>query len=105
MPSSKIDWNEATDIVTKNLTKSLIDLRGFGLASKAIAELGFDHAEGSFDVAALVILLHKPSLVEFVVVVHLTPEGRSCASRYSFDSASASSPVLSLLRALLRYSP
>ena len=51
--------NEATDIVTENLTKSLIDLRGFGLAPQRVAKLRLDHAERRFDVAALVIAFHE----------------------------------------------
>lgn len=65
--------NEATNIVTQHLTKSLIDLRGLGLTSKAVTELCLDHRKGSFDVTAFVILVHKPALIQLVVAVHLPP--------------------------------
>jgi hypothetical protein len=56
--------DQATDIVTKNLTKSLINLRGFSLTSQRITKFCLDHAERRFDVAALMVALHKPFRVE-----------------------------------------
>ena len=65
--------NQAADIVTKNLTKSLIDLRGFGLAAQVIPELRLNHAERGFDVRTLVIVLHKLLCVVAVEMKHPFP--------------------------------
>jgi hypothetical protein len=51
--------NEATDIVTQHLTKSLVDLSGFGLASQGDSKFRFEHMERRFHVAALVVTLHE----------------------------------------------
>jgi len=66
--------NKATDIVTQNLTESFINLRRLGLASKTAAEFSLDHTERSLDIAALVVLLEKPLLVEFIVMIHPPPK-------------------------------
>jgi hypothetical protein len=79
-PKLRIDFqfvdglNQAADVMTENLTKGFVDLSGRGLTAKRVTELRFDHVEGGFDVAALVVLLHEPTLVELIVVIHLTPE-------------------------------
>ncbi|MGI8918163.1 MAG: hypothetical protein ACR2H6_06130 [Pyrinomonadaceae bacterium] len=54
-----------------HLTKSLIDLRGFGLAAQRVAKLCLDHAERRFDVASLVVALHEPFRVVSEQVKHL----------------------------------
>ena len=64
--------------MTENLTKRFIHLRCFGLASKAVSELRLDHAERGFNVAALVILLQEPRLIELKIVVHAPPQIASC---------------------------
>jgi hypothetical protein len=66
--------NETADIVTKNFTKGFVSLRDLGLASQAVAKLRLDHTESRFNVAALMVLLEKPLLIETEVVVHLMPE-------------------------------
>ena len=66
--------NQATEVMTENLAEGFVDLRRFGFASQRIAKLCLDHAECRFDVASLVVLLKKPPLIKFVVVVHLSPE-------------------------------
>lgn len=43
----------------EHLAERLIDLRGFGSTAKGIPELGLDHVERRFDVAALVVALHE----------------------------------------------
>ena len=59
--------------MTQNFTKSLIDLRRYGLASQLIPELCFDDMEGRFDVRAFVIVLHELLCVVAVVVKHSFP--------------------------------
>ena len=49
--------------MTENLTQQLIDLRLIAFAFEARAELSLNHAESSFDVAALVIVSLKPFFV------------------------------------------
>ena len=65
--------NEAANIVTQNLTESLIDLCGFGLASQVIPELRFNHAERGFNIRTLVIVLHELLCVVAVIVKHSFP--------------------------------
>jgi hypothetical protein len=62
--------------VTENLTKSLIDLRGFGLASQGDFKLRLDHVKRGFDVRPLVIALHESFGVEVKQVIHLLPNRR-----------------------------
>lgn len=71
--------------MTEHLTKSLIDLRGFGLTSQRVTKLRLDHMKGRFDVAALVIALHEPFRVVVEEVVHLFPNSRT--SRPTVDTA------------------
>ena len=71
--------NETTDIVAKNLTQSFVNLGHLGLASQTVSELCVDHAEGRFNVAALVVLLKKPLLVEAEVVIPPLPKS-SCVA-------------------------
>ena len=61
--------------MTENLTKSLINLRDFGLAPQAVAKLCLDHAERRFNVASFVVLLEKPFLVVAIVVKKSAPKG------------------------------
>lgn len=61
--------------MTKNLAQSFISLRDFGLASQAIAELRLDHAERRFNVAALMVLLEEPLLIERKIMKQLPPKG------------------------------
>ena len=58
----------------QNLTERLVGLRGLRATAKRVAKLCLDHAECRFDVAALVVLLHEPLMIEFIVVVHLSPQ-------------------------------
>ena len=64
--------------MTENLAKRLIYLRRFGLTSKAVSELRLDHAERGFNVAALVVLLQEPRLIELKIVVHAPPQIAPC---------------------------
>ena len=66
--------NEAADIVTKNLTKRLVNLRRFSLTAQPVTELRLDHAEGGFDIASFVIALQEKLLVELIVGVHFPPQ-------------------------------
>ena len=71
--------------MTKHLAQSFVDLRGLRLTAQPITELCFDHAEGRFDIAALVIPLEKELAVEFIVVKKSPPEDillfTSCVGR------------------------
>jgi hypothetical protein len=67
--------NETAEIVTQYLAKRLVDLRGRRLAPQTVTKLGLNHVEGRFHVRAFVVLLHEPSLIVFVVVIHLPPKG------------------------------
>jgi hypothetical protein len=67
--------------VTQNLTKSLIDLSGFGLASQGNSKLRLDHVKRSFDVRPLVVALHKPLRVETVKMKHLPPDSGTSSIR------------------------
>lgn len=62
--------------MTKHLTKSLIDLRGFGLASQSDSKLCLDHVERGFDIGSLVIALHKAFGVVVIEMVHRLPNRR-----------------------------
>jgi len=42
--------NENAYVMRQHFTKGFVDLRCAGLASQAVAKLGLDHVEGSFDV-------------------------------------------------------
>jgi len=55
--------------MAKYLTKQFIFLRLITLASQASAKLSFNHAKGSFDVAALVILTLEPLLIVCIEVI------------------------------------
>lgn len=66
--------NDDADIMAEHLTKSLIDLSGFSLASQGNAKLCFDHVERGFDVAALVIALHESLRVVAIQMKHLFPQ-------------------------------
>lgn len=61
--------------MTQHLTKSLIDLRGFGFASQGDSKLRFDHVKRGLDHRPLVIALHEP-FGETVEMKHLPPECR-----------------------------
>ena len=71
-PEFKNGLNETANIVT-HLTKSLIDLGGFGLASQGNSKLRRDHVERGFDVRPLVIALHEPLGVVVIQMVHAFP--------------------------------
>lgn len=66
--------NQAANIVGQDFAKCLVDLCSLCLASEAIAKLCLDHAERRLNVAALVVLLEKPLLIELKVMVHLMPQ-------------------------------
>ncbi len=76
--------NDATDIVTKNLTKSLIHLRGLSLTSQTISELRLNHAECRFNIAPLVVLSEKPFLIVGIVVKHAFPQNAFLLPPVSF---------------------
>ena len=60
--------------MTQNLTKNFIDLSGWGFGSNRSAELAFNHAESSFDIRPLVIMLQESIPIEVVEVPHLIPQ-------------------------------
>ncbi len=60
--------------MAENLTQYFVTLSGCGSASKAFAKLGFNHAENSLDVAALVIVTHESLTVIVVEVKHSLPQ-------------------------------
>ncbi len=64
----KYGLNEAANIVTQHFTKSLIDLRWFGLASQGDSKPRLDHVERGFDVRAFVVALHEALRVVAVKV-------------------------------------
>jgi hypothetical protein len=72
--NSKHRLNQAADVVGQHLAQRLIDLRCFSFASQAITKLRLDHAKRGFNIASFVVLLEKPLLVKFVVVIHLPPK-------------------------------
>lgn len=56
------------------MAENFVNLCGFCPAAKGITKLCFDHVKGGLDVAALMVLLHKPRLVVAVIVIHPTPK-------------------------------
>lgn len=70
--------NQTAQVMAENFAECFVDLRGFGFTSQAVTEFGLNHAEGGFNITALVVLLKKPRLIVRVVVVHPTPK-RVCA--------------------------
>lgn len=60
--------------MTQHLTKSLINLRGLSFTSQGITKLALNHGERSLNVAALVIPLQKPFMVEAVIMIHASPQ-------------------------------
>jgi hypothetical protein len=65
--------NDATEVVTENFAKNLIDLRRLCFASQSFSELAFYHRKRAFDVAAAVIILHKLFPIEMEKVEHIFP--------------------------------
>jgi hypothetical protein len=70
-PKLKNRLDEATNIVTQHLTKSLIDLSGLGLASQRDSELRLDQVKRGFNVRSFVIALHESLRIEVIQVKHL----------------------------------
>jgi hypothetical protein len=58
--------------MAENLTKSLVDLSGFGLAPEGNSELGFDRVESDFDVRAFGIGRHEILVTEPTVDAAVT---------------------------------
>jgi hypothetical protein len=65
--------NKRDKVMTQNLTQSLVNHRHVGLAAETVPKLPLHHAEGRFDVRALVVVLQKLGLSKLKVVVHLPP--------------------------------
>ena len=61
--------------MTENFAECFIDLCCLSLTAERVTKLRLDHVKRGFDVAPLVVLLHEPTLVVAVVVIHATPEG------------------------------
>jgi len=60
----------------QHFAEGFVDLGGSGLASQAVAKLGFDHREGRFDVRPFVIGRHEVRLIERIPVKHSFPNLR-----------------------------
>ena len=64
---------QATKVMSKNFTKSFVDLRRARLASQTVAKLSLDHMERRLDVGSLVIALHEASLIVRIEMEHPLP--------------------------------
>lgn len=65
--------NDATNIVAEYFAKRLVDLCRFVFAADRVPELGFNHAESGFVVAALMVVPHELVGVKSVIAPHCQP--------------------------------
>lgn len=63
--------NDANDVVSEQFGQRLVDHRRIRLGSQGIAEFPLNHAECTFDVTPLVIVLEVFFPVEAELVKHL----------------------------------
>src|SRR5438477_1024902 len=59
--------DDAADVVAKEFAENLILHRRVGLAADVVPELGLDHGEGRFRVAAQVVMTHELVAAELEV--------------------------------------
>ncbi len=78
--------DENDKVMTENFTKRFIEESGISLASERVTEFPLHHAEGRFNIGALVVVLQIFFSLEHEVVKHLLPQRGSFAGCIALES-------------------